>query len=80
MTTTFKVLEEFLNRFEIEAEGRHLHAVPDELRGKLRALASGTLPPAEHPEVFTILSQNTEWIAELAREIKALRPRSEETG
>jgi hypothetical protein len=80
VTNTFKVLEEFLNRFDNEVEGRQSPGVPEEIRTKLRALASGTLPKTQHAEVFSILSQNPEWIAELAREIKALHPSSEEAG
>lgn len=73
MTNSFKVLSEFLERFDDEVEGRHLAALPEEARLKLRALAHGKLPQAEHQGIFSTLNQNPEWIAELAKEIKALR-------
>jgi len=73
MTNSFKLLSEYLDRFEHEVEGRQWEAPPEEIQAKLRALAQGRLPQTEQPQVFTILNQNPEWISELAKEIKALR-------
>jgi hypothetical protein len=73
MTNTFKLLAEFLDRFDDEVEGRELAAPPEEIQVKLRALAQGSLPQSERQKVFSILNQNPEWISELAKEIKALR-------
>ena len=73
MTNSFKMLAEFLERFDHEVEGRQLSTPPDEFRIKLRALARGSLPSTERDEVFAVLNQNPEWISELAKEIKALR-------
>lgn len=77
MNNTFKLLAEFLDRFEGEVEGRQFVAPPAEVQAKLRALARGSLPATEQQEIFLLLNQNTEWIADLAKEIKAMRPNPE---
>jgi len=79
MTDSFKLIAQFLDRFEREVEGRQLVSAPPEFQLKLRALAQGRLPQAERIEVFSSLNQNPEWIAELANEIKALRPNQDES-
>jgi hypothetical protein len=79
MTSSFKFLAEFLERFDLEVEGRQSAAPPEEIQNKLRALAQGNLPQTEHQEVFSLLNQNPEWISELAREIKELRTDPDET-
>jgi hypothetical protein len=73
MTDNFKILVEFLEHFGQEVEGRKLTEPPPEIQDKLRELALGRLPEAERPGLFALLNRNPDWIASLAREVKALR-------
>jgi hypothetical protein len=74
MSDTFRILAGFLERFGEEAEGRALQEPPDEVKGRLREFARGSLPASEHPGVLEMLSRNPQWVAWFAGEVKALRP------
>ena len=78
MSNAFQILTGFLERFEDEVEGRELSQPPEEIALQLRALAKGSLPETELPQLFSLLNQNPHWVGRLAEEVKALRsnPRS----
>ena len=73
MSNTFQILAQFLKQSGEEVEGRELQEPPGQTKVKLQRLARGKLPEAEQPEVFADLNRHPEWVAWLAREIKALR-------
>jgi hypothetical protein len=73
MTNSFKTLAEFFDQFNDEVQGRDLGEPPEEIQVQLRSLAQGGLPARDQPELFALLNQNPEWVAGLAREVKALR-------
>ena len=73
MTNSFRMLAKIFDQFNDEVQGRELGEPPEKIQGKLRLMARGGLPATEHQELFFLLNQNPEWVAGLAREIKALR-------
>jgi len=73
MPDQFEILARFLERFGDEVEGREVGDPGDDTRARLKQLARGELPEAEQAELFARLNRNPEWIAWLAREVKAMR-------
>ena len=73
MRNTFQVLAGFLERFSDEVEGRELQEPTAEIQTKLCDFARGELPEAERNKMMGLLSQNPQWIARLAEEVKGLR-------
>jgi hypothetical protein len=73
MSNTFEILAGFLERFGEEVEGRALSEPGAEVVDQLKLLACGNLPKEKRPSLFELLNQNPEWLALLARELKALR-------
>ena len=73
MSNTFEILSGFLARFGEEVEGRALNEPGTDLIDQLKLLACGNLPKEKRPGLFELLNQNPEWLALLARELKALR-------
>ena len=73
MPSPFEILAGFLEKFGDEVEGREHEPIPDDVQGRLRQLARGSLPDAEHSELFTLLNQHPHWISALAAEVKSLR-------
>jgi hypothetical protein len=76
MPNPFEILAGFLDKFGNEVEGREHEPVPDDIKGKLRELAHGSLSDTERSQLFTLLNQHPQWISALASEIKALRETS----
>ncbi len=73
MRPTFPILVGFLERAGDEVEGRQLPEPPPATQAKLQDLARGKLPRAEQGELLSLLNRNPQWVARLAREVKALR-------
>ncbi len=73
MDDTFQTLARFLDQFGEEVQGRETPEPPEETKTRLRQLARGDLPLPDRTELLAQLVSNTEWIAWLAREVKALR-------
>lgn len=73
MPDTFQILARFLERYGDDVEGRALPELDAATRDKLLRLARGNLPESDRAELFTLLNRNPEWVAWLAREVKALR-------
>jgi hypothetical protein len=73
MPDTFQILARFLERYGDDVEGRALAEPAVDAKEKLHRLARGTLPEAEQAELFAQLNRNPDWIAWLAREVKARR-------
>ena len=76
MSNSFEILAEFLRRYGDEVEGRAVVETPDEVLRQLGALARGEVPEPERRELMCQLKANPEWVARLAAEVRALRPRS----
>jgi len=75
MSNTFEILAGLLARFGEEVEGRSLSEPGGDVIEQLKLLACGSLPDEKRPALFELLNQNPEWLARLAGEVKALRPR-----
>lgn len=73
MANEFEILAGFLAKFGDEVEGRELQEPPNDVRVKLQALATGSLPENERSQLFDLLNENPAWIGRLADEVKALR-------
>jgi len=73
MKNNFEILAKFLEKFGDEVEGREFAELTPEVRTKLQQFANGSLPAAEQGELIERLSQNPEWIARLAADVKAMR-------
>ena len=73
MANEFEILAGFLARFGDEVEGRELQEPPKDVQAKLRELAHGNLSETERSQLFSLLSQNPQWLGRLAEEVKALR-------
>jgi hypothetical protein len=73
MPNEFEILAGFLARFGDEVEGRELQEPPKDIQARMRELARGTLPETERSQLFSLLSDNPQWIGRLAEEVKALR-------
>ena len=73
MPNTFEILAGFLDRAEMEVEGRALEGPPEAVKLKLHDFARGALPEAEQTELIGQLNQNRHWIPLLADAVKALR-------
>jgi len=71
MDNSFEILTRFLERFGDEVEGRSLEDIPEEVRAKLRAFASGGLPVNERRELAQLLKDHPGWVSVLAAEVKA---------
>ena len=73
MKNNFEILAKFLEKYSDEVEGREFAELTPEMNAKLLQFARGTLPAAEQSGLIERLSQNPEWIARLAAEVKSLR-------
>ena len=60
-------------RLDVLHGGREFAALTPEVQAKLEQFANGRLPAAEQGELIERLSQNPEWIARLAADVKSLR-------
>jgi len=74
MQNAFRTVAGFLDRFEVEVEGRELREPPREVANKLRDFARGKLAQAKQAELVALLHENPHWVSRLADEVKALRP------
>lgn len=72
----FTILASFLERFGHEVEGREIAEPADEAKAKLEQLARGGLPEAEQAQLWLLLKQHPQWLAWLAQEVKARRPKA----
>ena len=73
MANDFEILAGFLAKFGDEVEGRELQEPPRNIQAQLRELARGNLPETERTQLFSLLSQNPQWLGRLADEVRALR-------
>ena len=73
MKNQFEILAKFLEKYGDEVEGREFAELTPEVRTKLQQFAAGKLAAGEQDELINRLSQNPEWIARLAAEVKSLR-------
>ena len=74
MSDAFRILARFLEQFDLEVEGRSQEDPPEEVQSRLRRFAQGTLGPAEREDLVGLLRAHPQWVAFLAREVKAQRP------
>ena len=73
MNNTFQILARFLQKAEGEVEGRELQEPAEDAKVQLKRLALGELAEREQTTVFSELNRNPDWVAWLAKEIKAMR-------
>lgn len=80
MATAFKIVAEFLDRFEAEVEGRSKMDPSAEVRAKIRAFARGELTEGDRDAIVALLRENPQWVPLLAEEVKALRSGTDRSG
>jgi hypothetical protein len=73
VTTDFKILIDFLDRFGPEASGRHLPEPQTEAAAKLERFARGQCDDAERAEVCNMLRLHPAWIRWLADRVRLAR-------
>ena len=73
MKNQFEILAKFLEKYGDEVEGREFAELTPEVKAKLQLFAQGKLPATEQGDLIERLSQNPEWTARLAAEVKSLR-------
>lgn len=74
MANTFEILSGFLKRYSDEVEGRESPGPTPELAARLQQFARGQLDAAAQADLIRQLNEQPAWVAQLAREVKALRP------
>ena len=76
MKNQFEILAKFLEKYGDEVEGREFAELTPDMKAKLQQFAQGKLPAAEQSGLIEHLSQNPEWVARLAADVKSLRNES----
>jgi hypothetical protein len=74
MANTFEILSGFLKRYSDEVEGREIAGPTPEITAQLQKFARGQLDTTAHADLIRQLNEQPAWVAQLAREVKALRP------
>ena len=73
MKNQFEILAKFLEKYGDEVEGREFAELTPDVKAKLQQFAQGKLPAGEQNSLIEHLSQNPEWVARLAADVKSLR-------
>ena len=73
MSSDFKTLIDFLDRFGPEVSGKALMAPQDEAAVKLQRFAAGECNEAERTEVCEMLRMHPAWLRWLADRVKMAR-------
>jgi hypothetical protein len=74
MTDDFTIVFELLERHISEVGGRAAPNISPEIREKLAKLAAGMCNQNQRPELIRLLTERSDLLPTLAREVKKLRP------